>query len=78
MIYIVAGNFQQCQYYARNKGLKPSEYRYVVGPESLRGVKDINIIFVGTYCRRSNIYDIMDEVYSLRSCGRVNHIEYFI
>ena len=50
---IVAGNFHQAEEFAERMGWVPREWSYVDHPDRIRGLKDTDLYFVGTYWDRS-------------------------
>jgi hypothetical protein len=60
-IFIVAGTHEQFRTYHREKGLD-RRFRYVSGPEVLRGYSNPQVEFVGTWLDRSDIQEIITQV----------------
>ena len=60
-IFIVAGTHEQYRTYHREKGLD-RRFRYVSGPEVLKGFSNPQVEFVGTWLDRSDIHDIITQV----------------
>jgi len=59
--YIVAGTYEQFRTYHREKGLD-RWFCYVSGPDTLRGIKNAQVEFIGTWLDRSDIHDIITQV----------------
>jgi hypothetical protein len=57
-ILVVAGTYEQFRTYHREKELD-RRYRYVSGPEVLRGLSNPTVEFVGTWMDREDIQDII-------------------
>jgi hypothetical protein len=57
-ILVVAGTYEQFRTYHREKELD-RRYRYVSGPEVLRGLSNPTVEFVGTWMDRDDIQDII-------------------
>ena len=60
-IFIVAGTHEQYRTYHREKGLD-RRFRYVSGPEVLKGFSNPQVEFVGTWLDRSDIQEIIMQV----------------
>jgi hypothetical protein len=60
-IFIVAGTHEQFRTYHREKGLD-RRFRYVSGPEVLKGFSNPQVEFVGTWLDRSDIQEIIMQV----------------
>ena len=43
-------------------GYDPSEYRYVTGPDSLRGLNEIEGFYIGSYEQREDIEQIRNII----------------
>lgn len=57
-IFIVAGTYEQYRTYHREKKMD-RRFRYVSGPEVLRGYSNPKVEFIGTWLDRSDIQDII-------------------
>jgi hypothetical protein len=54
--YIVARNYSQAWHYAREAKL--SNWSYVVSADSLRGIRPLNLVYVGQWEKRNDIREI--------------------
>ena len=60
--FVVAGNYSQFANYVKEKVNSVGsrlDYRYVDGPQDLRGYSDVRGVFVGTWYEKANITDIL-------------------
>lgn len=57
---IVAGNYAQYRDYIAERGYDPQEYRHVAGIESLFGILDVEVRWVGTYWQRDDYKELVD------------------
>lgn len=53
-IYVLAGNHRQAEYWARERALSRDAWAYLSGPESVLGLRDIDVVRVGTYHLRDD------------------------
>jgi hypothetical protein len=58
MIMIVAGNYDQAWYWANEWKLCPCDWRYVDSPNSLKGVRNSEVRFVGDWYRRPDAREL--------------------
>ena len=54
MIYIFAGNFQECRQYARHKRIPYQSYRYIDRLEQMMGVEYVTVLLIGTWRERDS------------------------
>lgn len=59
MIFIIAGDGHQADYWAKKFNLKKSECRYVYNGNMCRGLRNIKYIKVGTWWKHININEIL-------------------
>jgi hypothetical protein len=81
-IWVVAGDARQADVWIRSdldrrwdageKTISKSEYVYVCGPKSLRGIKNPRGVFVGTWRQRPDIRSIVE---TLMICSNNNNID---
>ncbi len=57
--YIYAGTAEQAQTLARDMGLQPTEWTYVLRIEMLTGVRGAPLLMCGTWRDRNDIDDLM-------------------
>jgi hypothetical protein len=68
LIFYVAGTFAEYNEYRRRKskeGKETSDWRYVSGVDSLRGMKDITGYYIGSFRNRKDIDElrtIIDQI----------------
>lgn len=67
--FIVAGTHSQYLDWLKRKGYSEKEYKYVMGPETLRGISAENLkgIFIGTWRNRSDINEIKNQIAVIKS-----------
>ena len=63
MIFILAGNLHQAREYADAHRLATSDGKFIVGAHTLRGMRDMRYVRVGTWRHR---YDIAEVEQALR------------
>lgn len=72
MILVVAGSTQQFKEFARTKAkelkMRINEFKYILCTDRIRGSKDCQLFFVGTYYDKSDI----DYDYIIDYCGTHN------
>ena len=63
-VRIIAGNHRQAEEWATREGLKPDRWRYVPDSrlENLHGLKNIRIVWVGTFYDRRDFNEISEFV----------------
>lgn len=59
MVYIVAGDSRQAQYWADQWELPRSQWRYVSGPDDLRGLRGADVRTCGTWMSRDDWREIL-------------------
>lgn len=59
MIYVIAGNYQEYEYWLHKNGIGYKRATYVYGPRILRGVRNHNFVLYGTYYEREDIDEIL-------------------
>jgi len=60
MLHIIAQNFEQANSYARKRGVRPKDFRYISRPEYLYGLaRGTKIIKTGTWSKHKLIFDIL-------------------
>jgi len=64
-IFIIAGSYQQAEYYVREAELKREEWVYVSDIHKLTGYMSPKYVKVGTYYWRDNI-KMIDEALAMR------------
>ena len=57
--YIVAGNYEQYHAWIKERGLSPKEWVYVSGRDTVRGVRNPEGRFIGTWYQRDDAFDIL-------------------
>jgi len=57
--YIYAGTAEQAQTLARDMGLQPSEWTYVLITEKLAGIRGAPLLMYGTWRDRNDVDDLM-------------------
>ena len=70
-IYVIAGNLNEAKYwvindlgkkYPTSTSLSMSDYIMVHSPDQLRGMRNLNGIFVGTWRERKDIFEILNAL----------------
>lgn len=61
-IYIVAGTYEQFRTYCKEKEPDVRRFRYVSGPETLRGISNPEVEYIGTWRDRTDIQEIIMQV----------------
>jgi hypothetical protein len=57
--YIVAGNYEQYHAWIKETDLSPKEWVYVSGRDTVRGVRNPEGRFIGTWYQRDDAFDIL-------------------
>jgi len=57
--YVVAGNGVQYSQWIKERGLSPKEWVYVSGRDTLRGIRNPEGRFIGTWYERKDAFDIL-------------------
>jgi hypothetical protein len=52
MIYVLCGNYKQFIFFCQENNLNPRQEARYVSEESLLGVRDIEVVWTGTYYER--------------------------
>ena len=69
-VRIIAGNHRQADDWARCEGLRPDRWRYVPDKsEALHGVRNVRIVWIGTFWNRSDFAAICEQVDWLVAAG---------
>lgn len=55
---IIAGNHRQAEDWARREQLRPSSWRYVPDVASLHGIRNVRIVWIGTFWDRRDFQEI--------------------
>ena len=66
MLYVVAGNKNEFVHYMRTKCLEPTQTRYVSDSDTLRGMTELNGVFIGSAWARSDISIILANINLIR------------
>jgi hypothetical protein len=71
-IFVVAGNYSEYVSYTHKKSKSEAqfherEYRYVSSVNSIRGLSEIEGVFIGTWKSRSDISEIQDHIKIIKS-----------
>ena len=61
-IFVIAGNWNEFEYYTRDKMLNSTSYVYVANSDALRGHQDIHGVFIGSWRERKDIVEILDAL----------------
>ena len=59
-LFIIAGNYNQAKYYARDHGLTPKDWVYADYHWKIRGYKKAEYVLIGTYYERRDLHDILE------------------
>jgi hypothetical protein len=62
MIYVLAGNHNQFKEYVREQSKDPRGYKYIGRREALYGVRNVEVVKVGTWNRRDDIAEILADI----------------
>lgn len=65
--YVVAGTFDQFKAYCKKKHGDGILYKYVTGPDSLRGLSEVSGVFIGTFYDRPDIEEIKSMIQIIKS-----------
>lgn len=68
-LLIVAGNFRQANDYAKGRGFPPGKWVYVSGERTIRGRREVPVVFVGTYWERRDLPEIVGDLRRARAVG---------
>lgn len=68
---IIGGNYGQSKDWANREGLPAGRWRHVSSAESLYGVRNVRIVWVGTFWRRPDFGALCDRVDQLVALGEV-------
>jgi hypothetical protein len=66
MLWVIAYNMPQADYWMRQWGIPRSNWHYLAVPEGVRGVRGGDVVYVGTPWERNDIPDIERAV---KCCG---------
>lgn len=70
-VFVVGGTHHQSENWAKNEKLSRMDWTHVNDLHKLYGAFDGEVIFVGTYIERNDIFEIMDYVIFLKRLKRV-------
>ena len=66
---IIAGTFRQAQEYVKDNKLNRLDYHIISEPYCLKGLRNVEVIKVGTWFERNDIDEIEQELSFLTSAG---------
>jgi len=81
-VLVIAGNANEAKYwvindlgkkYPTNTSLSMSDYIIVTNPDQLRGMRDPNGIFIGTWKERPDIFEILNMLLVIMTHDTVKH-----
>lgn len=72
---IIAGSFNQARLLADAEHLRPPEWFYVADVSRLRGVRDVSVVFCGTWGRRADAPLLSQMTDTLIAQGRATERE---
>lgn len=70
LFLVVAGTHQEYEYYRRQNQFS-SHYRYVTGPDMLRGLRDTHGVFIGSWRQRKDIKEILNNLIAANTSNQV-------
>lgn len=70
-VFVIAGSLHQCLQWVKRENLDRNQCHYVSSSESLYGVRDVRVVWVGTFWNRSDFIEISQRVDHLVSIGWV-------
>jgi len=70
MLYIISGTYDQARYFAIEKGIHISKWKYISYFDQLRGLTDFEYALTGTWWERKDSNEIVDLINYNEELGR--------
>jgi len=67
---IVSGTRREYDQYIQENNLDPNDYTYISGIDTLMGRTNIEVLFIGTFYLRDDLYEILQQLEARRACKK--------